>query len=271
VELRPPTSGTAISTIYPHEEEEEIISIKKDPLDQGANNFSFSLSWKALLTPSLESTNLNNGWTTYSSGFAKTNDPKTMKTNRSAILAICLALVAGAGVQCASGNDAQEASILYKQGLSALKEGDANLARQSFLEVLRKQPRHVNARIQLDRLRGRSGELAATRRKQKLASIKIVKVDYEEVTLQEALEALSLMIDKQTEGKFAANFVIQDPGGHLDHRPVSLQLSNVPAHVVLKHLLTLADARERYDEYAIVVKPMNTGTAVKKAPVEELK
>jgi hypothetical protein len=271
VELRETTSGTAISTICPHEEEEEIISIKKELLDHVANNFSIGNTRKALLTPLPESSNLNDGWATYSFGFEKTNDPKTMKTNRSAILAICLALVAGAGVQCASGNDAQEASILYRQGLSALEEGEAELARQSFLEVLRKQPRHVNARIQLDRLRGRTGELAATRRKQKLTSIKIPKVDYDEVTLQEALEALSLMIDKQTEGKFSANFVIQDPGGHLDHRPVSLQLSNVPANVVLKHLLNLADARERYDEYAIVVKPMNTGTAVKKAPVEELK
>lgn len=172
-------------------------------------------------------------------------------------MAVSLAVMAGAGVPHAVAENSQ-VSVLYKQGLIALQEGEADLARQSFVEALRLDPQHINSRIQLDRLKNRSGELAAIKRKNQLAQIVIPTVDYDEVTLPEALEAMTVVIKKETDGKFAPNFIIQDPGNHLSQRPVSLQLNNVPASVVLKHLLGLAQAKERYDEYAIVIKPLNT-------------
>ena len=186
------------------------------------------------------------------------------------MLAVCLAILAGAGADRALGADANETALLYKQGVSALEEGNAALARESFAEVLRRNPRHTRARIQLDRMRGRGGELAALKRKNQLKKIKIPKVDYDEVSLPEALEALGIEISNATEGKFIPNFIVQDPGKHLERRPVSLRLNNVPASVVLKHLLSLADAKERYDEYAIIIRPLNTRSSQPVTPTTGL-
>ena len=186
-----------------------------------------------------------------------------MKKRRSAVMAVCVAVVASAGAQDAQQSDAETARMLYRQGQLALKEGNADLARQSFTEVLRIDPQNVNARIQLDRLRGRGGEMAALRREHALKRFRIPEVDYDEVTLPEALQALSTMIEKQSEGEFSPNFVVRDPSGVFDTRPVSLQLRAVPANVVLKHLLELADARVRYDAHVIAVSPRNVGVSAK--------
>lgn len=193
-----------------------------------------------------------------------------MKYNRAAVMAVSLALVAGSGAQSVSGADGTSVSALYRQGLSALEDGDAEIARQSFVEVLRRQPNHINARINLDRLRSRTGELATTRRKALLKKIVIPNVDYDEVPLPEALEALSVVIKAETKGKFNANFVVRDPGRDFAKRPVTLKLSGVPASVVLEHLLSLADAQARYDQYAILVRPLNASAVVKTPKVPKI-
>ena len=180
-----------------------------------------------------------------------------MNRIRSAVLAVCVAVTASAGAQDASESRVDAARMLYRQGLLALNEGNADLARQSFTEALRLNPQHVNARIQLDRLRDRSGEMAALRREHALKRYVIPQVDYDEVTLPEALEALSTVIEKQSEGKFSPNFVIRDPSGAFEDRPLSLQLRGVPAHIVLKHLVELADAGVRYSAHVIAITPRN--------------
>lgn len=186
-----------------------------------------------------------------------------MNRTRSAVMAVCVALVASAGAEDASESRAEKVQVLYKQGVVALQEGDSTLARQSFLAALRIDPGHVNSRIQLDRLKGRGGEMAALKREHQLKSYVIPKVDYDEITMPEALQALSTVVEQQSEGKFIPNFVVRDPGKAFDGRPITLQLRGVPATVVLKHLLDLADARATFDAHVIAVTPRNVGGETK--------
>jgi hypothetical protein len=184
-----------------------------------------------------------------------------MKRPIQLVLAIWLALCAGAWADPAKETTASKAAGLYQQGLTALEDGDAILARQSFTEVLRLQPSHGNARYQILNLKQRGPQLAAKVRKKKLEQVKVPRVNFDNTTLPEALEALGIMIDKETGGKFAPNFVVQDPKGLFDSRPISMKLGAVPANVVLEYILRMADATARYDEYAIVIRPLGGGKA----------
>ena len=177
------------------------------------------------------------------------------------VLATSLALCAGAWADPAKETTATKVAGLYQQGLTALEDGDAILARQCFTEVLRLQPSHGNARYQILNLKQRGPQLAAKVRKKKLEQIKVPKVDFDDTTLPDAVEALGIMIDKETEGKFAPNFVVQDPKGLFDSRPISMTLGAVPANVVLEYILRMGDATVRYDEYAIVIRPLGGGKA----------
>jgi len=74
-------------------------------------------------------------------------------------------------------------------------------------------------------------------------------------TLQEALDALNLILDKESKGQVAANFIVQDPNRKLAAGKLTLNLKNVPASAVMKYLMAQANAKARYDEHAIVIEP----------------
>jgi hypothetical protein len=143
----------------------------------------------------------------------------------------------------------------YRIGVNALKVGDTALAKKCFEAVLTHQPGHANARYQLLNLNRRGPEMAAKARAMKLRKVMIAKVEFTETPLAEALEALEALIDKETKGEYVANFIVQDPGGSLQGRAISLQLKGVPASSVLDYMLQMTGAVARYEEFAIVVKP----------------
>jgi len=177
------------------------------------------------------------------------------------VLATTLALCAGAWADTATEETTAKVAALYQQGLTALEEGDAGLARQCFTAVLQAQPNNGNARFQLLNLKQRGPQLAAKGRKKKLEQVKVPKVDFSGTTVPEAVEALGILIDKETEGKFIPNFIVQDPKGIFATRPITMKLGAVPASVVLEYILRMGDASVRYDEFAIVIRPLGGGGA----------
>lgn len=179
-----------------------------------------------------------------------------MKRNKHMVLGAMLAICASTMASTAYGESVQTVASLYQQGVSALSDGNSRLAAECFREVLRVQPSHGNARYQLLSLSQKGPSLAAKVRKKKLTQIKIPKVNFDETSFTDALEALDIMIEKQTDGAFTPNFVIQDPHGLLDKRLVTIKLGAVPAHVVLDYMVKMANAKVRYDEHAIVLSPL---------------
>ena len=99
--------------------------------------------------------------------------------------------------------------------------------------------------------------------------MKIPKVNFENTPFRDAVEALDIMIEKETKGKFAPNFVIQDPHGQLAKREVTIKLGAVPANVVLDYILKMTDAKVRYDQHAIVLMPLGGAPKGKSSKSEE--
>lgn len=81
-------------------------------------------------------------------------------------------------------------------------------------------------------------------------------MDFDESEFDEVLEALDILIAKETKGEFAPNFVVQDPHGLLANKKITMKLGSVPANVLLDYVLKMANAKARYDEHAIVIAPL---------------
>lgn len=172
------------------------------------------------------------------------------------ILTLVTLLIAPPGLGQQDTSPAARADLLYRQGLAAVQKGDKETAQKAFEGALRINPGHANARYHLLQLRGTGERLAAKARQLKLQQVKLPVVNFDNVTLEEAVQAIDLLVRKETKETFAPNFVIQDSSGELAKRPITLQLRNVPAHVALKYTLDLARATVRYDEHAILIQPL---------------
>lgn len=156
-------------------------------------------------------------------------------------------------------NNQARAEQFYRQGMAAVKEGQVEVARTAFSNALRLNPNHAHARYQLQELRQAGGDLAGKARERKLATVKIPEVKFEDSSLQEVLEGLDLLVRKHSPDQFAPNFLVQDPAKRFDAHKITIQLRNVPASAVLKYALDQAQGSAKYDEHAIVIRPLATG------------
>jgi hypothetical protein len=172
------------------------------------------------------------------------------------IIQILMGVMLSLGLPAQSESTAAKANALYRQGLLALEQGQTETARTCFEGVLSLQPSNANARYQLRKLSLTTDRMGAKRRELKMQAVKLPKVDFEDLTLREALDAINAVVEKQTEGKFSPNFVVEDPNSVFETRRFTLKLGQVPASVALKYALDSARATARYDEHAIVIKPL---------------
>lgn len=143
----------------------------------------------------------------------------------------------------------------YQKGLAAEKAGDPTAARNFYTEALKADPKNANARFSLGQLKLNSGGIAAKGREAKFGAVMIPVFQLDEATFKEALDAFSLIIEKQSKDEVTPNFVIEDPKGLLATRKVTLNLKNMPAQAVLKYLLDQTVAKARFDEHAVVIAP----------------
>lgn len=149
----------------------------------------------------------------------------------------------------------QPAEAHYRQGLAAEKASDPVAAAEHFRNALKVDPNHANARFSLGQLKITSGAMAAKGREAKFGSVIIPEFRLNEASLQEALEAFSLIIEKESNEEVTPNFVVQDPKNILAERKITLDLKNMPSHAVMKYLMDQTRSKARYDEHAVVITP----------------
>ena len=65
-----------------------------------------------------------------------------------------------------------------------------------------------------------------------------------------------MLVEQKSDKKFSPNFMIQDPDKKLGEQLVTLQVKAVPAKAVFEMLLQQAGAVAKYEEHAIIVKPV---------------
>jgi tetratricopeptide (TPR) repeat protein len=150
---------------------------------------------------------------------------------------------------------AQLAEAHFRRGVAAEQAGDPATARKSYEEALRVNPRHANARFRIGELKKTAPAIAARGREARIGAVVVPLIQLEEASLQESIEALGMMIEKESGGEVAPNFVIQDPQGRLSAAKITLNLKGVPTKGVLDYILTQAGAKVRYDEHAVVITP----------------
>lgn len=164
-------------------------------------------------------------------------------------------IVGGLSSLLSAETPGRKAETLYRQGLAAEQAGDPATARQAFTAALQINPKHANARFRLGQLKITGPAIAAKGREAQLGAVIIPLIQLEEASLQEAIDALAQMIEKESEGDLAPNFVIQDAGGKLAGAQINIRLKSVPVKGVLEYILTQAGAKARFDEHAVVITP----------------
>ncbi|MEO7099404.1 MAG: tetratricopeptide repeat protein [Luteolibacter sp.] len=150
---------------------------------------------------------------------------------------------------------AQQAEALYKQGQAAEKAGDPAAAKEFYTKALKANPNNADAKYSLGQVKINSEAIAAQGREKKFGTVMIPLYQLDGASLQEALEALSMIIEKQSKSEVAPNFVIEDPKAKLTDKKISLNLKNMPSKAVLQYLLDQTGAKARYDEHAVVISP----------------
>lgn len=148
-----------------------------------------------------------------------------------------------------------QAEALYRQGVAAEEAGDPAAARQAYLAALKENPRHANAEYKLGQLKITYASIAAKGREAKFGAVMVPEFKLDQATFKEALDALQMIIEKQSKDEVMTTFIIQDAKGGLASTKITLVLKNTPARGVLQHLLEQANAKARYDEHAIVITP----------------
>ncbi len=172
-----------------------------------------------------------------------------------ALMAVGLSLTC-AGLAQETKNKDLDAAAWYQKGMNALKMGKPEDAKVAFQNVLKLKPGYSPAKYQLGRIPELNARAKLARRKELFKATLIPKVDFNNATLEDALEALNELATQATGKKFSPNFVIQDPTGTIKENKVSLKMKNIPLSVALKYLLEGAGAQARFDEHATVIRPI---------------
>ncbi len=180
-------------------------------------------------------------------------NPTTMK-KLIHLAAVCI-FTTQAFAQAPALSPAKAADALYKQGQAAEKAGDPIAAKDAYTKALKLHPENTNARFSLGQLKLNSASIAAKGREEKFGTVQIPMFQLDAASLQEALEALSVMVEKQSKEAVTPNFVIQDPKLVLAERKITLNLKNMPAGGIMKYLMDQSGAKARYDEHAVVITP----------------
>jgi tetratricopeptide (TPR) repeat protein len=176
-----------------------------------------------------------------------------MKTILSFVIAA--GIVAQASAQTPAPTPVQQAEIAYRQGLAAEKAGDPAAAQKAYTAALLADPNHANARYSLGQLKLTAGSIATKGREAKFGAVMVPEFRLDAATLQESLDALRVIVERQSKNEVEPNFIIQDPQQQLAPARISLNLKNMPAKGVLQYLMEQAGAKARHDEHAIVIVP----------------
>lgn len=171
------------------------------------------------------------------------------------ILFIVFATLGFALGQTTEPSPAQLAESFYQRGLAAEKAKDFPTAKTAYQTALKHNPNHANARFRLREMELNRKTIEETARRVVLDKVMLPAVRFDGASLQEALDGLATLIERESKPKQAPNFIVQDPDNKLDAAKITLGLRNIPASAALKYILDQAGAKARFDEHAVVIEP----------------
>jgi tetratricopeptide (TPR) repeat protein len=170
-------------------------------------------------------------------------------------LVIAAACITSAAAQSPNTASVSSAEALYRQGQAAEKTGDVAAAGKAYAEALKADPNHAAARFSIGQLRINAPTITARAREAKFSAVNVPEIKLDQATLEEAMAALSIIVERESKKAVTPNFIIHDPKNQLANSKVSLNLKSTPAGAVMKYLTEMTGTKATYDEHAIVIKP----------------
>lgn len=171
-----------------------------------------------------------------------------MKTTILLLLAAVLAAFTPASVRAAD-----DLHVMYEEGRAAFHAGQFDLARERLAYVLSKSPGHLPTQAMLVQIERQIGPDNTMLRKS-YEKIILPRVEFAEVSLEEAVQAVRMLSMKATDNKVAPNVIVKSP--EAAKKPITLSLSQVPLSEVLNYLAQLTGSRLTYDKTAVVISSM---------------
>lgn len=168
-----------------------------------------------------------------------------MKTTILILLAAVLAALSPTAVRAAD-----DIHVAYEAGRAAFNAGQFEIAREKLAYVQSKAPDHLPTRAMLAQIEAQLGPNNTILRKS-YEKVVLEKVEFADVTVNEALQAVRALTLKASANKVSPNVIVRSP--EIGERVISLTLSNVPLTEVLNYVAQLSGSKLVYDKNAVVI------------------
>lgn len=145
---------------------------------------------------------------------------------------------------------AEDLNAVYQQGRAAFYRGDMVTAQQLLSQVAAANPKHTDTQRMLAFIRA-NHKPAENTLKNQYAAVILPKVDMQDVTVTEAIDALRALAKNASNGKVTPNVIIK--GEELGQRKLSLTLANIPLTEALNYVTQLVGAKATYDKHAVIL------------------
>lgn len=169
---------------------------------------------------------------------------KTIFVRASSLIPLIASITLTATVSVAGDFEAT-----YQQGRTAYYQGNTVLAKKLLTQVLTINPNHVPTRAMLADIASKAATAPPSLRTQ-YAAVRIPRFEINGATLDESLQALSMMAKNHSGGKVTPNFIVKTPD--LNKVNVTLTLTNTPLDEVVRYLGEMTKAKVTWDKHAVV-------------------
>jgi hypothetical protein len=149
---------------------------------------------------------------------------------------------------------------LYTSAQRDYLAGRLDAAKAKFEQMLAADPNDTRAQKYLKMIEAAPRKPGASSLEKKLSGVVLPRVEFKDATFSSCIEFIRQEVEKQTDGEFRPNFVLNIPNEKAEHA-ITLSLRNIPAREVLRYLGDLASLRFSFQEHAIVVTPVPAGAS----------
>ncbi len=174
-----------------------------------------------------------------------TMETKLIRCISSAAFVAAAAFLLPASVEGAEG---KEINSVFQQGRAAFYKGDMEAAKALLMQVAAVSPNHFETKALLAQINTYSKP--DTSIKKLYGTVTIPKVEFNEVTLSEALLALGAMSKNASQGKVIPNFIVKTP--EMGKKTLTLSLANIPMTDVIEYLARMSGGKVVYEKHAVL-------------------
>ena len=150
----------------------------------------------------------------------------------------------------------QKVAQYYKVAEKAYADGDLVKTQQALQRSLALNPKHGPSYALAIKTKQNREKFGIQARQRELAKVILPEVDFNNLPLEDTLRDLNDLIVATSEGVVTPNLVLIDNNGTIKSKPVTLNMKQVPATVVLDYVLDLTGASAKFEKYSITVRPL---------------